>query len=150
MGQNNLPGQASDQLPGGAPDPLIPRIIKQGTVSLTFSISESTGVSGSASVDLNNVSANVQSNIDVYMDVSGGGFNFYRKCPFVTFNTNGLMARTVYFDITQGSDPTGNIFSLLISAWDRTLVLNSVRTFYYTVYSNQVGPSSTGGTFPPT
>lgn len=117
-----------------------PVVIKRGSFTITLSTSDSTGVQGSTTVSLGTVKGTVLfPNVDIYRDATSG-VAIYRKCPYAVNDTSGNLTETVYYDV-EYDNPTGSI-DVVVTMYSRTLSLNTVKTFYYVVYSTAIAPSA--------
>lgn len=141
-----LPGQSTDKLISDT-NPLTPRVLKTGSITVSgfAAVTGGYAASGSVQLSLGDLDDALVPIVDVtHYVVDGGGIWEHRKAPYLITSGTSITRNayvTVYNQLVSGSTYEirlyVNYFSSSISSSDKDSAYYS-QTFYYTIYSTSV------------
>lgn len=137
----SIPSQSTDRL-SQTTNPSTSQIMKSGTASITLSTSESTGVSGSTTINVDDFNGSYRiPEVDVALTQLEGGSGVWNKTPmpFTQINTNGNPALSGYYTISYSTNEADtrhfNKIYITVNLYSRTASLNTIYFIDYIVRS---------------
>lgn len=139
---SDLTRQSTDQLPVDT-SKYTYREIKRGSFTIT-PLSQSTGFQLTVNTDISDINTDkFIPEVEIWMDVSGGGTTQFQKLPFTSINSSGGVSRSARYDVFNDTVKGGGYtLGIACTLYDSSSA--TTRTFYYKVLSSEAGPAVSG------
>lgn len=138
----DINSQSTDKLPVDT-SKYTYREIKRGSFSITPS-AQAVGYQLSVTTNISDINtSNIIPEVEIWMDISGGGTTAYEKLPFTYINSSGAVSRAAHYYV-ENNIPKGGGYTLAIVCTLFDLSSNTPRTFYYKVLSAEAAPAVSG------
>lgn len=139
---SEISSQSTDRLPSDT-SKYTYREIARGSFTIT-PVAQSTGFQLTTNVNLGNINTNnLLPEVEIWMDISGGGTTQFQKAPFTSISSTGAVSRSVRYDVFNNlAKGGGYTLGIACTLYDSSAA--TTRTFYYKVLSAEAGPGVTG------